>query len=179
MRPGSPGWAASGHRAAMSRATCGKEAADSDIDINLSVPLDDGIFGEAEPLIADMRPVGEVEFVPVPGADDVHVGLVEGLAEIDAAFADLVPHLRDAPTLAGGTTLVRAQIAIGIIVARVPDNANLDVADLHKPHTTVGDLAVSAYPDFRHELPSSMVRSHIIWYLMIASIARDRHGNDR
>ena len=67
-----------------------------------------------------------MELVAVPRADDVHVVLVEGLAEIDAVLADQVDHLRHTQPLAGRSALVRAEIAIGVVFSGVADDADLD-----------------------------------------------------
>ncbi len=61
----------------------------SDCDIDFTVALDDVEFLQPDARVADMRPVREMVFVAVPRADDVHVRLVEALAEEDAVLADM------------------------------------------------------------------------------------------
>ncbi len=63
-------------------------AVGSDCDIDVSIALDDLEFLQPHALVGDVHAVREMEFVAVPRADDVHVGLVEGLAVIDAVLVD-------------------------------------------------------------------------------------------
>src|SRR5262245_39995024 len=60
----------------------------SDCDIDLVAALDDLVFLQAVPPVDDMAAVLEMELPAVPGTDDVHVGLVEIHAEMDALVAD-------------------------------------------------------------------------------------------
>src|ERR1041384_456434 len=97
-----------------------------------------------------MAAVAEVKFVAVPGADDVHVVLVEGLTEMHATLADLVDHLRHTKPLASWAALVRAQVAVGVIPITMADDADLLPADRDQPHAAFGDLAVFTDQNFRH-----------------------------
>src|SRR5579872_3726208 len=97
----------------------------SDCDINLSVALHHAEFLQPDARVAHMRAVAKMIFVAVPRADDMHVGLVELLAHEHAVLADDVDDLGHPHALAGGAALMRAQIAIGVILAGVPDDPDL------------------------------------------------------
>ena len=101
-------------------------------------------------LSATWYAVRQVELVAVPGTDDVHVGLVEGLAVEDAVLVDQFLHLRHAQALAGRAALVRAVVAVGVVLAAVADDADLDLAGMHDPHPALGDIAVAANQHFGH-----------------------------
>src|SRR6185312_1587793 len=98
---------ASAIRPASSLASSATRAplAASDCDIHFSVALHDAEFLQPDARIAHMGAVGEMIFVAVPRADDVHVGLVELLAEEHAVLADDIDDLRHPHALAGGAAL--------------------------------------------------------------------------
>src|SRR5690349_21701987 len=98
---------ASAQAAAMSLASSGNAPmrALSDCDINVVTPLDHVVLLEPVPLVDDMAAVLQMELPAVPRTDDVHVGLVEVHAEVDALIADLLDHLRDLQALAGRSAL--------------------------------------------------------------------------
>src|SRR5215475_9099273 len=103
-----------------------------------------------------------MKLIAVPGAHEVHVVLIETLAEIGAAFSDQVDHLRQLEALADRTALMRAQIAVGVVAALVADHTDLDRPDLDQPHVAVGDLAFPAHQYFvSHTLSLSLVRLSI------------------
>src|SRR4026208_2416803 len=117
---------ASAQAAAMSLASAAKA---SGADIDFIASLDPLVFLEAMLWIDHMGAVREVELPAVPRADDMHVVLVEGLAEMDAARADLLHHLRQLEPLARRPALMRAEIAVGVVAALMADDADLDAAD--------------------------------------------------
>ena len=86
----------------------------------------------------------------MPGADDVHVGFVVGLAVIDALLVDEFLDLRHPQTLAGWAPLVRAMVAVGVVVSAVADHADLNHAVTHDAHTALGDISMLAYQQFSH-----------------------------
>src|SRR5262245_66645508 len=98
-----------------------------------------------------------MELVAVPRTHDVHVRMVEGLAVIDAVLVDELLHLRHAQALAGGPALVRAVVAVGVVLPAVTNDADLDLAGAHHPHPALGDLALPAHKHFRHRFPSLSV----------------------
>src|ERR1700754_3139308 len=141
----------------------------SDCDIDLAAPLDHVVFLQLVTAVDDVAAVLEMKLPAVPRADDVHVALVELLAQMNALLADLLDHLRHLQALAGGTALVRALIAVGVVGALVEDHANLDGPALHQAGAALGDLALLAHADFGQGLLPLIIRSLIIRYLMIGS----------
>ena len=107
----------------------------------------------------------------MPGADDVHVVLIESLAEEDAAVADAVHHLRHAQPLAGRPALMRAEVTVGVVFVAMADDADFLGPDLDQPHAAFGDLAVFANQHFGHAcfLPLCLKRQSVIlrwaWHL--------------
>src|SRR5215207_4929848 len=104
-----------------------------------------------------------MKFVAVPRADNVHVIVVESLAEITAILPDQVDHLRHAKAFTGGSALVWAEIAISIVFPGVTDDADLDGSDLDQPHAAIGNLAFLAHQQLSHVLGGPFVqRTHIM-----------------
>src|SRR5262245_9383063 len=56
-----------------------------------------------------------------------------------------------------GPALVRAMVAVGVVLPAVTDDADLDLAGAHHPHPALGDLALPAHQHFRHRFPLSSV----------------------
>src|SRR6267154_6513857 len=127
--------------------------ASSDCDIDVPVALDDVEFLQLDALVGDMNAVGEMKLVAVPRTDDVHVVAVEGLAVVDAVLVDELLHLRHHQALAGGTALVRAVIAIGVVLSAVTDDADLDLVGAHDPHPAFRHVAVLADQNLGHRPP--------------------------
>src|SRR5580698_2723022 len=141
---------ASAQAAARSLARSGKAAMRSDCDIDFAAAFDHGEFLQPMPLVDDVGTVFEMELPAVPGADDVHVALIENLAEMNAFLADLLHHLRHLQSFAGRATLVRADIAVGVVFAFVEDHADFGLTAFDQPGVSLGDLAFLANTDFRH-----------------------------
>src|SRR5207244_8913194 len=97
----------------------------------------------------------EMELVAVPGTDDVHVVAVEGLAVVDAVLVDQLLDLRHHQAFAGGAALVRAIVAVGVVLSAVADDADLNLVGAHDPHPALRDLALPADPPLR---PRSCLR---------------------
>src|SRR4051812_10575197 len=85
----------------------------SDCDIDFAAPLDHVVFLQLVTAIDHVAAVLQMKLPAVPRTDDVHVALVEVLAEEDALLADLLDHLWHLQAFAGRAALVRALIAVG------------------------------------------------------------------
>src|SRR4051794_20391868 len=110
------------------------------------------VFLQAQAFVDHVTAIRQMELISVPRADDVHVILIESLAEIAAVLADQIDHLRHAQPLARRSALMRAQIAIGVIFSGVMDDADLDRPGLDHPHAAVGNLAFLANQYLSHLL---------------------------
>ena len=80
----------------------------------------------------------------------MHVAFVEILPEMNALVADLFDDLRQLQSFTGRPTLVRADVAVGIIFTFVKDDADLYRTCLHQTRPTIGNFARLANQNFRH-----------------------------
>src|SRR4029079_16071670 len=122
----------------------------SDADIDRSVSFDDIELLQTNGAIADVDAVLEMELVRVPRADDMHVLAIVILAQDGAIGPEHVEHLRHQHAFAHRPALVRAVIAVGVILAIVANDSNLEGPDRHDPRPALGNLAVLADQYFRH-----------------------------
>src|SRR5579862_286630 len=97
-----------------------------------------------------------MELVRVPGTDNVHVVAIIVLVQKGPVGRDDIEHRRHPDALAYRTALMRTEIAIGVIFAAMPDDADLDRAGRDDPHAPFNDLAILANQHFSHlmTLPS-------------------------
>src|SRR5262249_37078428 len=143
---------ASAMRAATSLASTTKlcsRMSGSDGDIHGSVTLHDFKFLQPQVRVAYVGAVGEMERIAVPRTDDVGVAVVEGLPVKDAVLYDRA-HRGHAQAFAGGASLMRAQIAVCVILVGLPDDADLQPSGSHDAHRAIGDLSVLADANLRH-----------------------------
>src|SRR4029079_13673791 len=80
-------------------------------------------------------PVGDalaglhVVFHAVPGADEMHLVFRERQAQRRLVWAKLLFHRGDGQAFARRSALVQAEVAVGVILAFVPEHADLLIAD--------------------------------------------------
>src|ERR1700722_12810689 len=101
-----------------------------------------------------MDAVLEMKLPAVPGADDVHVALVEVLAKMDAFLADFLNHLGHLQACPRRAALMRALVAVGVVGAVVEDHADLDRSALDQAGAALGDVAFLANAYFWHSVLS-------------------------
>src|SRR3954470_7244226 len=169
MSPSRSASIASAQSAEISLASVSKDgAAWSDGDIDLSIAFDHVELLQPQPQVGDVVAVRQVELIAVPRTDDVHVGFVEGLAVEDAVLVDEFFHLRHAQALAGRAALVRAIVPVGVILALVADDPDLEFAGPHDAHPALGHFAVPAHQHFGHRPapfdPIVMIPYHMVPY---------------
>src|SRR6476661_2977406 len=70
--------------------------------------------------------------------------------DIDLSIAFNHVELLHAQALAGRAALVRAVVAVGVVLALVADDPDLELAGAHDPHPALGHLAVPAHQHFGH-----------------------------
>src|SRR5690606_31500934 len=86
-------------------------------DVNAAVAEDDFVFPEPQLAIADAFAGSQVVFETVPGADEMHLLLGEGLAHVVVIFVDQVDDAGDHDALAGGSAGMDAIIAVAEVFA--------------------------------------------------------------
>jgi hypothetical protein len=123
----------------------------SDRDIDSIGALDNIVFLEPQLAIDDMATIGQMEFIAVPRAHDVDVTLIEGLSKVNSAIADKIHHLRHLEAFASRAALVRAEIAIGIVFAGVPNDPDFQLSGFDQPNPAIGDLTILANKHIRHQ----------------------------
>jgi hypothetical protein len=96
----------------------------SNVDIDATIARGHFVATKLKPLIADVLASLEVIFVAMPGTYDVHVILIEALSHEETCIVDHILDLRHANAFACRTALMRAQIAIGEVLASVEENAH-------------------------------------------------------
>src|SRR5215468_2192092 len=94
----------------------------SHCDVDRAVAFHHVIFLQADAPVDHMASVRQMKLIAVPGTDEVHVVLVEALAEIGATLSDQVDHLRQLEALADRAALMRAEVAVGVVAAPVADH---------------------------------------------------------
>src|SRR5882757_4808705 len=124
MRSGSAMAAASASAARPSASAGGSTTSDDDIDA--SVALNHVVTLEPQARIGRAFAGLELVLPAVPGADDMRLVLVVGLAEIALVRAVELDHLVPDQALAGRAALMQAMIAVGVVGAAVPVDPDLD-----------------------------------------------------
>src|ERR1051326_2165970 len=129
--------------AALSRATAAGRravfAAALGDDINFVSLLQHLVFLQLHLPVRDALAGLHVVFHAVPRADEIHVLLGEVQALRGLVGAQPLLDLGDGQSFAGGAALVQAEIAVGVILAFVPEHADLVVADEHDTAVAVGE----------------------------------------
>src|SRR5438093_4733465 len=122
MRSGSASAAAS---ASLARAS-DSAGCTSDDDIDASLALHHLVALELEARIGRAFAAEQLVFPAVPGAHDVRVAVIVGLSEISLIGAQELDHLALDHALAGRPALVQAVVAISVVGASVPIDADLE-----------------------------------------------------
>src|SRR5579862_4734405 len=125
MRSGSVSAAASASAARGKSSSLGRSMA-SDDDINASLALHDLVPLEPDFWVGRAFAGRQLVFPAVPGADDVRLVIVVGLAEERFIGAEQVDDLVADDALAGRPALVGAMIAVGVEGPGVAVDADLD-----------------------------------------------------
>src|SRR5215472_8662269 len=122
----------------------------SDDDINASLALDDLVALEPDLRVGRAFAGGELVFPAVPGADDVRLVLVVGLAEERFVGAEQVDDLVADDALAGRPALMGALIAVGVEGAGMPVDADLGAVLADDANVTVFHLKLITDENLRH-----------------------------
>src|SRR5262245_26756728 len=86
----------------------------------------------------------------MPRADDMRLIVIVGLGHKRAVLGIEVDHLAPDDTLAGRAALVQAMVAVGVIGAVMPIDADLDPALTDNADIAILHLDVLAYENLRH-----------------------------
>jgi hypothetical protein len=125
------------------------------LDIDSSILLKDLEFLQPKSFVADMGPIREVELIPVPGTDDMHVDFVVALTQVHAARTDFVDDLGHSHALAGWATLMWTIVSVGIELALVADDPDLQFSDVHDAGAAVLELfALANENSFHVQIPT-------------------------
>src|SRR5579864_6301264 len=120
-------------------------------DVDVVAAAHDLVFLQLEPVVADAAAGGQLVFVAVPRADEVHfVG--KRLALVGPIGADQIDHLVDQDAFAGRTAGMDAVIAIGVIGAAVMEHADLILAGDHDAPVAVRQIGRLGHEPFRHSI---------------------------
>src|SRR5262249_49581514 len=145
--------------------------ASSGEDINLVAFLHHLVFAQLQLAIGDAFAGLHVVFVAVPRAHEMHLGLGEvqslrGLVR-EEAFLDL----GDGEALAGRSPLVQAEIAVGVELSFVAEDADLVVAGKHD-----APVAVLELPDLAYILLGHPGRLPTDWHRFVARMSATMCG---
>jgi hypothetical protein len=136
--------------AAMSLANVESRLEASDAKVDIAISFYHGKFLQFQTRIANVHPVFEAVLVSMPWAHDMHLGLIELLTQKITSLIHLIHDTRHPHTLTSRATLVRAQIAISIEIARLPDQTDLKLAKGNDANPTVGDFVFGTDLYLRH-----------------------------
>src|SRR5262245_4935568 len=126
----------------------------SDDDIDASLALHHLIALELETRVGRAFAGEQLVFPAMPGAHDVRIIVIVGLADVRLIRSEQLDHLALHHTLAGGTTLMQAMVAVGIIGAGVPVDADFEPVLTHDADVAVAHLDIVANENFPHSSPA-------------------------
>src|SRR5262245_29446459 len=129
-------------------------ACTSDDDIDASLALHHLIALELEAWIGRAFAGEQPVFPAMPGTHDVRVAVIVGLPEIRLVGAQKLDHLALDHALAGRATLMQAMVAVGVIAASVPIDADLEPILAADADVAVTHFHVLAHENLRHSSPA-------------------------
>src|SRR6185369_14715821 len=158
IRSGSASAAANASLACLSASAGRSRMSDDDIDASLALHH----LVALQPQARVRRTFTGEHFVfpAVPGAHDVRIIVVISLADIRLVRGEQLDHLAFDHALAGGTALMQAMVAVGVVRAGVPVDADLEPVLTHDADVAVAHLDILANENLRHSSPAPGWRFH-------------------
>src|SRR5262245_14881275 len=126
----------------------------SDDDIDASLVLHHLVALELEARVGGAFAGEQLVFPAVPGADDMRVAMIVGLAEISLVGAQQLDHLALDHALAGRAALMQAVVAVGVEGAGVPVDADFEPVLTDDADIAIAHVHIVTNENLRHSSPA-------------------------